>query len=237
VRWPEIALRLMLIVGLFVAIWYGAGVWLVAPLGLLSLGATAELAIRPYAADAADRLLLSCGAAVATLILAGLALNLTPWGLTQTSWAVTSAILSIGVLAWRRNLGTSLGISARSIRTFGPWIFAASLIFVVAGMLALNGVRHWNQKPVLAIGLVSASPRSLVVEVDSRATNARYRIVATSKAPGAHRYSSAPLTVRSGVKGGDILQRIPINIKGIWIINLESVDTHITSRWLRVDVR
>jgi len=236
VRWQEIALRLTLIVALFVAILDHASVWFAAPLGLLAVAATAELATRTYAANAPDRLLLSCGAVVVTLILAGLVLNLMPWGLTQTTWAITWTILSIAVLIWRRNLATRMRIPISTIRPFGPWILAASLIIIFAVMLALAGVRQWNQKPVVAFALVSASPNSLIVEIDSKSTNAMYRIVATSRMSGARPYSSAPVTVRSGGNGTRVLRRVPINTKGVWMISLEPANTRAPARWLRVTV-
>jgi hypothetical protein len=235
-RWQEVALRLALIYGLLAAIAYDVNIWIAAPLGLLAIAATAELAIRPYAANAVDRLLLGCGAVVTTLILAGLGLNLTPWGITRMTSAATWTILSIGVLAWRRGFGTSVGKSAGGIRSFGPWVFLASLVIVAAGMLALAGVRQWNRQPVLAFALVSTSPDVVVVEIESTSINERYRIVATSKALGAHQYFSSPLIIRSGGDGTRVFERVPINTAGVWIIDLKSANTGSTVRWLKVDV-
>jgi hypothetical protein len=230
VRWQEVALRLTLIVALLVAVAYDVNVWIAAPLGLLAIATTAELAIRPYAANAVDRLLLGCGTVVTTLILAGLGLNLTPWGLTRTTWTVTWTILSIGVLAWRRELGAG-------IRSFGLWVLSASLIFVVAGILAIAGVRHSNRQPFVAFALVSTSANAVVVEIDAKSITERYRIVAMSKVSGARKYFSAPFTVRSGGDGVRVFEHVPINIAGVWIINLESANNGAIVRWLKVDIR
>jgi hypothetical protein len=237
VRWQEVALRLTLIVGLAVAIAYGVDARFAAPLGFLAIAATAELAIRPYAANAVDRLLLGCGAVVTTLILAGLGLNLTPWGLTRTTWTATWTILSIGVLAWRRKLGTSVRKPAARIGPFSLWLFSASLIFVVAGIVAVAGVRHFNRQPVVAFALVSTSADAVVVEIDATSITERYRIVAMSRASGAHQYFSAPFTITSGGNGKRVFERVPINIAGVWMIDLESANNGAIVRRLKVDVR
>lgn len=235
-RWQEVTLRLALIYGLLAAIAYGVNVWIAAPLGLLAIAATAELAIRPYAADLVDRLLLGCGAVVTTLILTGLALNLTPWGLTRITSAVTWTILSIGVLAWRKGLGTGMGRSAGGIRSFGPWVFSASMILVAAAVLSLAGVRQWDRQPVLAFALASTGPNAVVVEIDSTAVDQKFRIVATSKAPGARQYLGPTLIVKSGSDAARVFERVPVNIAGVWTIELRSANNDATARRLIVDV-
>jgi hypothetical protein len=236
VRWQELALRLALIVGLFVAITYEVNVWILAPLGLIGIAATAELAIRNYVNNAVDRLLLGCGTVVTVFILAGLLLNLTPWGLTRMTWAVFWTTLSIGVLAWRRKLGINVGRPG-AIRPFGPWLFSAILLFALAGVLAIAGVRAWSEQPVLAFAFSSTNSNDVVVEIDSTSINDIYRIVAKSKVSGAHQYSSKPLTVRSPGTGSRLYEHVPVNVDGIWTIDLESANTGAVVRWLRVDVK
>ena len=97
-RWQELALRSALIVSPFGAVASGLPAWLTAPLSLLSIATTAELAVRPYAVNVVDRVLLGCGAVVTTLILLGIVLNLTPWGLTLATWNLAWLIVSAGVL-------------------------------------------------------------------------------------------------------------------------------------------
>ena len=236
-RWQEIALRLALIYGFLAAIAYDVGVWVAAPLGLLAIASTAELAVRPYAANAVDRLLLGCGAVVTTLIIIGLILNLLPWGLTRVTSAVTWTILSIGVLAWRRGIRTGAGKPAGRISSFAPWVLAASLIIVVAGILALAGVRQSNRQHDLAFALVSTSPHIVVVEIESTGVNESYRILAMSQMPGARQYLSSPLIIKPEGNGKRVLARVPVNIAGAWIINLKSVTSGATVRRLKVNVR
>jgi hypothetical protein len=236
VRWQEVALRLALIVGLCVAIMYDVTIWIAASLCLIAIAVTAELAVRPYATSAVDRLLLSCGAVVTTLILVGLGLNLTPWGLTQATWTVAWSILSIGVLAWRRRLRSDLGRPTARITSVGLWASLACLIIVGAGMLALAGVRHWNRQPVLAFSIVSTSADAVLVEIDATSITERYRIVANSRVSGARQYFGAPLTIGSGGDGERVFMHVPINVPGVWIIRLESANNGRTLRWLKVNV-
>jgi hypothetical protein len=235
-RWQEITLRAALIIGLLAAIAYDIDIWIAAPLGLLTIAVTAELAIRPYAASSIDRLLLGCGITITASILIGIGLNLTPWGLTRITLTIAWTIVNFGVLAWRRKLSTHIGKSVSGIISFGPWVLLASVILIAAGVLAVAGVRQWNRQPVLAFALISTSPDSVVVEIDSTSLSNRYRIVAASKSSGARQYSSAPLTVKSGRDGQRIFERVPINVAGVWTINLESVNDGTVVRWLKVDV-
>jgi hypothetical protein len=236
-RWQELALRSTLIVGLLLAITFSVTLWIATPLGLMAIAATTELAVRPYAASAVDRLLLGCGALVTTLILTGLALNLTPQGLTRTTWCIAWTVLSIGVLAWRRGLGSSIGWPSAGVRSFSLWIFSASLIFVAAATLALVGVQHWNRRPVLAFALESKGADTVTVEIDATSVTEQYRIVAIPRIPGAWRYYSPPLSIRSGQDGIRVLKRVPINAVGVWVINLESIDNGTVVRRLIIDFR
>jgi len=235
-RWQELALRLVLIVSPFGAVASGLPAWITAPLSFLSIAATAELAVRPYARSAVDRTLLGCGTVVTTLILIGIILNLTPWGLTLATWNVAWLIVSIGVLIWRRKLATHVDLPATGLRASAVWVIVAVLIIVAAGMLALAGVRHTARQPLLAFALVSKGSNSVVVEIEATSTTGRYYITATSNAVGAHRYLSALFTVRAGENGESVRQHVPINTAGIWTINLESADSSSVVRWLRVDV-
>ena len=236
-RWQEVALRLTLIACLCGAIGYNVAEWIIAPVGLMAIVATAELAVRPYGRNGIDRLLLGCGAVVTTLILTGLILAITPWGLTATTWTVAWTILSIGVLIWRRRLGISVRRPAVKTGPLSVWLFAASAILIGAGMLALAGVRDWNRQPVMAFALESTDAHSVVVGIDAASSYERYRIEAISEVPGARRYLSAPFTVSAGGDGKRILERVPTNTLGFWTIRLESASNGAVLRWLRVDVR
>jgi hypothetical protein len=237
VRWPEVALRLALIASLCAAIVYNVAVWIVAPVGLMAIAATVELAVRPYGRNDVDRLLLGCGAVVTTLILAGLVLDITPWGLTRTSWTVAWTIISIGVLVWRRRLRLNIRPHAAKIGRLTPWLLAASLILIGAVALALTGVRDWNRQPVMAFALEATDAHSVLVEIDATSINESYRIEATSDVPGARRYLSAPVAVDAGGGGKRILERVPTNIEGVWTIRLESAANGVVLRWLRVNAQ
>jgi hypothetical protein len=219
----EITLRLTLTASLIAAFVYGVSGWLTAPLGLIAIGATAELAIRPYATNAADRLLLACGAVVTVLILAGLALNLTPWGLTRITWAAAWLIVSFGVLVWRRRLSTRIG-APTWIKPLGIWMALAGLILAVAVALALSGVRHSNQQPTLAFSVISRNTGAVVVQIQTTSTSGHYRIMATSSAEQAAQYSSAVLNISAGSTGAQMRERVPLNVPGNWTISLVSAN-------------
>ena len=213
-RWSEVALRLALIAGLFGAILCNVSTWITAPLGLVSIAATSELAVRPYATNATNDFFLSCGATVTTFIIAGLGLSLTPWGLTRTTWSATSLdIISVGVLIRRRGARTSVKrLSLTGVWPLIPWMVLASLILIVAVILALAGVRDWDEKPLLAFSVVSMSHDSAVVEIEATSITGKYRIMATSNTQKAVRYSSPLLTIRAGnseeqIKGACAAQR------------------------------
>jgi hypothetical protein len=235
VRWPEIALRLILIASLFAAIFSGVTVWLMAPLGLIAIAATTELAVRPYSANSVDRLLLGCGAVVTAFIVIGLALNLTPWGLTKTTWNAAFLVVSIGVLIWRREIRTNFGWPAAEMRSLGGWMVAASLMLVAAGIVTLAGVQRSDQQPVLAFSVVSESTNAVVVEMEATSITGSYQITATSKGPKARTYSSALFTVNAGSDGEQIRKRVPISIAGSWTIYLRSADEGKNVRKLEVD--
>jgi hypothetical protein len=203
---------------------------------LLSIATTAELAVRPYAVNVVDRVLLGCGAVVTTLILLGIVLNLTPWGLTLATWNLAWLIVSAGVLVWRRRLGTRISLPATGFGALVVWAAAAVLIITASGLLALAGVRRVAQQPVLAFALVSKRTDAVVVEIDANSVTGRYHIMATSNAKGARQYSSAEFAVKAGEDGVRLLKHVPINTAGIWTIKLESADSGSVVRWLRVDV-
>ncbi len=235
-RWPELILRLASIFSSVIAIAYNASIWITAPLGLIALATTAELAVRPYATNAADRLLLSCGATVTLFIVIGLILNLTPWGLTKIAWSASWLVVSLGVLIWRRKFGTGIGWPAAGIKSLGVWMVLTSLILTAAVVLALAGVRGWNKKPLLALSVVSKNQHSVVVEIEANSIKGTYQIVATSTAPRARQYSSEILHIDTGANGERVQERIPINISGAWTINLESSNDVVVRR-VTVDIK
>ena len=234
-RWLEAAARLALIAGLAAAITLGSTVWVTAPLGLLAIAAMAELAVRPYAASPADRFLLGCGAVVTVLILAGLALNLTPWGLTRATWTGTWLLVSVGVLVWRRDLHTHIRWPGAWMKSSGIWAILASVILVFAVVVALAGVRRWDQRPALAFSVVSQTSSAVVVEIDATSTTGEYEILARSDTyPG--RYASASVDLDAGGGGLRLRERLPVSTSGAWTIDLRSVARKVTVRLVKVNV-
>jgi hypothetical protein len=233
----ELALRLTLIAGLFVAIIENVPVWGLAPLGLIAISATAELAVRPYAANVADRVLLSCGAIVTAFILIGLGLNLTPWGLTRATWNVAWLIVSVGILAWRRGVVTKIGRPVAGSGSLSIWIVSASLILAAAIALSLAGIRYFDRQPVLAFSVVSEGSSGVAVEIEATSISASYQIEATSKVKKAHRYLSAPIRIAAGSNGELVKYLVPLNKPGAWTINLQSASSGAVVRWLKVYLR
>lgn len=234
-RWLEAAARLALIGGLAAAITLGVTVWITAPLGLLGIAAVAELAVRPYAASPADRLLLGCGAVVTVLILAGLALNLMPWGLTRATWTGTWLLVSVGVLVWRRDLRTHPRWPGTWMKSSGIWVILASVILVLAVVVALAGVRRPDQRPALAFSVVSQTTNAVVVEIDATSTAGEYEILASSDTRP-RRYASASVDLDAGGGGLRLRERLPISTSGVWTIDLRSVARKATVRWVKVNV-
>jgi hypothetical protein len=239
--WPEVVLRAVLNIAAMVAIAFGLEVGVTAPLVLVAVMGTAELAVRPYVSNGADKLLLGCGATITILILTGLCLNLTPWGLTSRTWAVAWIIVSSAVLIWRRRLGSGVQLSAIRINsvghwTFGLWGLTALVVFVAAGAIAMAGVRVWNQKPLLAFSLVSKNAHAVVVEIDATSTTGTYRIVADSGNRHANHYSSHPIVIRAGVKSQTIKESVLVKEPGRWIIYLNTIHGSSHLRKLIVDI-
>jgi hypothetical protein len=176
-----------------------------------------------------------------TLILIGLGLNLTPWGLTRFTWAAGWLVVSGAVLVWRRNLTTSMSVSHMRHSLRRHWIIglygvAALAIFVSAGILAMSGVRAWSEKPLLEFSLVSKNSSSVVVKIHAISTEGTYRIVASSTSRDASRYSSSLIMVNADDKGLALNESVPVNVAGRWTIYLNAVSGPGTSRELIVDV-
>jgi hypothetical protein len=236
VRWREVALRLTLAVGLFGVVVYNRVGWLTAVLGLMAIIATAELAVRPYATNAIDKLLIGSGAVVTTLIIIGLGLALTPWGLDRITVDIAWLLVSLVVLGWRRRLRTSIRLPMIEMRSLSVWVVSASLILAVGIVVALAGVRYWNQRPALAFSVVAKSANYVVVEIEATSVTGQYHIVADSKTQGARRYSSSLLTIKADGNGELLQKRVPINIAGSWTIDLQSAADDSVVRLLIVNV-
>lgn len=64
-----------------------------------------------------ERLLFSLGLSVSVTALAGLALNLTPWGLQTGTWAIALAgiVVLSGAIAWRRRRNIAITVVSVNI--------------------------------------------------------------------------------------------------------------------------
>lgn len=237
----ELLVRAILNVCIAAAIGLGLTAWLAAPLFLVGIALTAELAMRPQARSGAEKILLICGAIVTAFILIGLLLNLTPWGLTRATWAVAWLVVSGAVLLRRRGYATSISIDRLRSHVNRHWVMGlygvgALAIFAVAGILAMAGVRSSNQKPLLEFSLVSKSSSSVVVQIHAISTKATYQIVADSENHQARNYSSPIISVNAGPQGQTLNESVPVNVGGPWDISLSGVSGSYDTRELIVNV-
>lgn len=219
----EIVLRLALTGGSAGVNLVGSlNVWISGILGLASMVATAELAVRPYGSSVFDRLLLMAGGLVAAFILLGIALNFTPWGLTRETWNASWAVVSILVLIARRGTRARFTAPRRSAITLTLSIAAAAAIILGAGWLALAGVAKSDSEPVLSLSLVSENSTNMIVEVDARSVKGSYRIVAFPEEQKSAVYVSAPLSLSAGPDGESVRRQVPARDKGTWVVYLRA---------------
>lgn len=236
-RWQEVAIRLGLNVGATLAIACGVSVWLSAPLMLLALAAACELAVRPYGHQSADRLLLSAGALVTVTILLGLLLNFLPWGLTRGTWAVTQLLVGSSIIFWRRDERTVLParIWSASVAIWGAGL-ASAFIFVAAGYIAQAGARTWDQKPALALSLISQSRKSFVVQIDATSVTGKYRIEATLNRAARGRHLTAIVSIDAASGARTIQEQVNVSEPGRWTVTLRPENGSYGKRSLVVDV-
>lgn len=233
-RWPEITLRVALIIGSALAVIQHVSAWVSAPLGLIAIGATIELAIRPYAGSMVDRVLIGCGLAVVALILLGVGLNFTPSGLTRVTWTLSWVGLGLAVLIWRRGLEASASLSRIRLRRSYLWAVPVVAVLVAAGLVAQAGVQA-AKEPVLALSMVSKSAHTVTVQIDATSVDGAYQLKAESTTPGAQGYTSRKFEIHAGQSGAHIVKEVPTNISARWTITLASV-TGTQARELIVDV-
>lgn len=233
----EVLVRLILIAGSACINLDGhINAWVSGSVGLVSMLATAELAIRPYGAKVFDRLLLMAGSLVTTFIILGLLLNLTPWGLTLETWNAAWGVVSIFVLVWRRGDRTHIVIPRKFLNVFSLSIVIAIIIIIGAGVLAIDGVKKWDEKSVLSFSLVSSSSTSVVTQINATSISGSYSIAAFSQTNKASHYTSRLFSISAGSDGQMIRERIPVRTKGRWVIDLDSADGGKVVRELIIDV-
>jgi hypothetical protein len=233
----EVLVRLILIAGSVCINLDGhINVWVSGSVGLVSMFATAELAVRPYGAKVFERLLLMAGGLVTTFIILGLLLNLTPLGLTLETWNAAWGVISVLVLIWRRGNRTHVVIPRKFVNVFSLSMVVAIIIIIGAGVLAIDGVKKCDEKSVLSFSLVSSSSTSVVTQINATSISGSYSIAAFSQTNAASHYTSRPFSISAGSDGQMIRERIPVKAKGPWVIDLDSADGGKVVRELIIDV-
>ncbi len=219
----EVTLRVVLLAGLLAVIAASPTVWLTAPVALVAIAATIELAVRPYAADAA--------AAAAGLRSGGDRTHPGRPGAEPAAVGADPGHLGGGLAGDQRgradlaaDSATDLSWLARPGRAggLGLWMAAAAVILAGAVLLALAGVRNWDRKPVLAFSVLSRTAQAAVVQVQATSMTNRYQIVATRPGQAAGQYASPYFMVRAGGSGIQVRKRVPLNGDGTWNIDLQA---------------
>ena len=136
----------------------------------------------------AERLALSVGLSMAVAALIGLALNLTPWGLRSSSWAVVLTMVTVAacaVAAWRRQgypVATSRRVSVPPLQTV--LLLSAAAIVVVAGTVAWWGAEHERFRPYTQFWIVPAGTSGFDLGIRNFESGSRSYIVRVRTAPG-----------------------------------------------------
>ena len=233
----EVAARLVLIfssAGINLAGY--ANPWISGIIGLASIAATAELAVRPYGSKVVDRMLLAAGSLIVTIILLGLLLNFTPWGLTRGTWNIAWAVVGISVLIWRRRIRTKVRLRKIPINALSLSIVAAAVIIVGAAALAASGVHKWDGQSKMSFSLAAVSSTTVATEIDATSWSGNYSIVAFLQDHEQTRYTSKPFEVTGGRGGVTVQEQVPIEAKGRWVIALEPAGGGTAIRELIVDI-
>jgi len=98
---------------------------------------------QPRSLGVPERLLFSLGLSVIVTALAGLALNLTPWGLQTSTWAIALAaiVLLAGAIAWRRwqdTAITSVPVDMKFKLRFRDGLFLGLAVLVTGAAIGLT---------------------------------------------------------------------------------------------------
>jgi uncharacterized membrane protein len=136
---------------------------LAAPLVFVAPGYSVTAALFPRPLDWADWVLLTPSLAIAVVVLGGLFLNVTPWGLSASSWAVLLFLVTViacAVAAWRRR--RTVAVSLPQAQAYGSLRPRQVLAFTAAALV--TGVAIWlarqpvPQQPEQGYALLWALP-------------------------------------------------------------------------------
>ncbi len=96
-----------------------------------------------------ERLLYSLGLSVSVTALAGLALNLTPWGLQTSTWAITLAaiVVTASVIAGRRRQAAAITVAPVDLKFKPRWRDSLLLTLAVLVMGAAIGLTRLPVAP------------------------------------------------------------------------------------------
>ena len=144
--------------------------------------------LAPRSLGGAERLLFSLGVSVAVTALSGLALNLTPWGLHTSTWAITLAVIVLvaGAITWLRQGPdarlTPMPVERRFKLHFRDGIFVGLAVLVTGAAFGLtqlpaapNGVAGYTSLWMVPANQGSSNDFRLGIE-SSEFTETRYRL-------------------------------------------------------------
>ncbi len=232
---PERLARTALLLAAFAAGALRLPVPLLAPLGLAGIAATAELAARAPGRAGVDRLLVALGYTICAAVLGGLALALSPPGLTAPSWAGYWLVLGLATLLWkaRRPVPATAPevapdpVADRSAadrpapaRTTGAgmslYVLACTALLGAVGLAAL-GATGAGTEP-LALWLVSRNATSATVAVHTGADTGPVRLAVVDTGTGTVAWAGDPFTVAAGAPARELT--VPLPGAGRWRVQL-----------------
>ncbi len=150
-----------------------------------------------------ERVLIGLGLSIALSVVCGFALDLTPWGLTTTTWAFALlgiTLLASGAALWRRSpqragraparIPRSAGLSARDTVLFS----LAAVLVLTAVAVARFGALGQPGEGFTQLSMVPAPDQSVLISVSSAETQAlTYRLVLKSGNTNLHEWPSLQL--------------------------------------------
>jgi hypothetical protein len=225
----EFAIRLLVIYGAGVLGVIGAKGNIAAPLAVLSIFLTAELAARAPGREGIDRVVRIFGSVLVALVLGGVALNFLPEGLTRQTWSAFWVALSLVVLWWRRREATSFGWLKKRAGAQTAWFGASAVVVLVAFVVAVQGANKDLQSP-LQMWVDGKSAGSIAVAVSSGKSEGPFRFVVSPDVTQTDAF--APFEVQPGAA---VERSIPVAGSTRYDIHLVDVATGAVLRTVIVD--
>jgi uncharacterized membrane protein len=143
----------------------------------------------PRSRGVAERIALSLGLSLAIAALAGLVLNLTPWGLKASSWALVLGLMTIGAcaaaLARRKSHRPSAAIRVAVPPRQAALLGMAAAIVVVAGTVAWLGAERQSHAPYTQFWVVRLGASAFDIGIGNHESGNRSYIVTVKTTWGA----------------------------------------------------